>query len=90
MQFDSAGPFMLTVEAPPVARMWEQVGLTVGVFNFHLSQVGVLITLPHSEDYQTIAVEDNGVVDSYNPRKIDGTFQHVVWVRVAKTKPFSK
>lgn len=72
---------MLTVDAPRDARMWEQVGLTVGVFNYHDSTMGILLSLPYSPDYQSIVVEANGVVDSYNPRKLNGTFQHVVWVR---------
>ncbi|KAB7501148.1 Antigen [Armadillidium nasatum] len=80
-EFDSAGPFMIYAEAPPVARMWEQVGIRACVFNFHNSIVGVLVTLPQSEDYQSIAVEKNGVVESYNPRRIEGTFQHIIWLQ---------
>ncbi|KAL7648240.1 UNVERIFIED_CONTAM: hypothetical protein RMT77_000143 [Armadillidium vulgare] len=81
IQFDSAGPFMIYAEAPPVARMWEQVGIRASVFNFHNSIVGVLVTLPQSEEYQSIAVEKNGVVESYNPRRIEGTFQHIIWLQ---------
>lgn len=81
LQFDSAGPFMLTLEAPPVARQWEQVGLRACVFNFHKSKVGVLITLPHSDDYRSVLVEENGVVTSYKPRTAAGDHQHIVWVK---------
>ncbi|KAK7081670.1 hypothetical protein SK128_014858, partial [Halocaridina rubra] len=78
--FDSAGPFAITLEGPPVARQWEQVGLRACVFNFHLSKVGVLITLPDSEDYRTVLVEMNGAVNSYKPRTASGDHQHIVWV----------
>ena len=60
--------------------MWEQVGLRVGVFNFHNSMVGVLVTLPMSEDYRSVIVEKAGVVDNYKPRTTNGDRQHIVWV----------
>ncbi|XP_069981512.1 CD109 antigen [Penaeus vannamei] len=86
IQFDSAGPFMLTLEAPPVARQWEQVGLRACVFNFHKSKVGVLITLPHSDDYRSVLVEENGVVTSYKPRTAAGDHQHIVWLNPGESR----
>ncbi|KAK8743670.1 hypothetical protein OTU49_001200, partial [Cherax quadricarinatus] len=80
IQFDSAGPFMLTLEGPRVARQFEQVGLRACVFNFHSSKVGVLITLPESDDYRSVLVEKNGVVMSYKPRTATGEHQHIVWL----------
>ncbi|XP_050702984.1 LOW QUALITY PROTEIN: CD109 antigen-like [Eriocheir sinensis] len=65
IQFDSAGPFMITLEGPSVARQWEQVGLRACVFNFHNSKVGVLVTLP---DESERVRERESVVTSYKPR----------------------
>ncbi|CAL4077776.1 unnamed protein product, partial [Meganyctiphanes norvegica] len=78
--FDSAGPFMVTLEGPKVVRQGEQVGLRVCVSNFHNSQVGVWIRLPKSDDYRSILVEEHGRTDSYNPKTVDGEHQHVVWL----------
>ncbi|XP_069194402.1 CD109 antigen isoform X2 [Procambarus clarkii] len=86
IQFDSAGPFMLTLEGPAVARQFEQVGLRACVFNFHLSKVGVLITLPESDDYRSVLVEQNGVVASYKPRTATGDHQHIVWLEPGESR----
>lgn len=86
IQFDSAGPFMITLEGPSVARQWEQVGLRACVFNFHHSTVGVLVTLPESPDYRSVIVEENGVVTSYKPRTAAGERQHIVWLEAGESK----
>ncbi|KAF2360648.1 Alpha-macroglobulin receptor-binding [Trinorchestia longiramus] len=78
--FDSAGPFVLTLEAPKVARMWEQVGLRVCACNFDASMVPVMIVLPKSDLYKTVVVEENGKTEAYNPKKAEGEFQHIVWL----------
>ncbi|KAK8743475.1 hypothetical protein OTU49_001098 [Cherax quadricarinatus] len=80
IQFDSAGPFLLTLEGPKVARQFEQVGLRACVFNFHSKKVGILITLKQSDDYRSVLVEKNGVVTSYKPRTATGDHQHLVWL----------
>ncbi|XP_076035144.1 CD109 antigen-like [Oratosquilla oratoria] len=86
IQFDSAGPFMLTLEGPRVARQWEQVGLRVCVFNFHDKMVGVMVTLPHSDDYRFVHVEEKGNVKSYNPRTSSGDHQHIVWLEAGESR----
>nr|XP_045602144.1 CD109 antigen-like [Procambarus clarkii] len=86
IQFDSAGPFLLTLEGPSVARQFEQVGLRVCVFNFHRSKVGVLITLVRSKDYRSVLVEQNGVVASYQPRTAAGDHQHLVWLEPEESR----
>lgn len=86
IQFDSAGPFMLTLEGPAVARQWEQVGLRAGVFNFHGSKVGVLITLPKSDDYRSVLVEEDGFITSYKPRTAAGDHQHIVWLEPGESR----
>ncbi|XP_068231654.1 CD109 antigen-like [Palaemon carinicauda] len=85
IQFDSAGPFMITLEGPKVVRQWEQVGLRACVFNFHLSKVGILITLPDSEDYRSVLVEKNGFINSYAPRTSAGDHQHMVWLEAGQS-----
>ncbi|XP_045132663.1 CD109 antigen-like [Portunus trituberculatus] len=86
IQFDSAGPFMITLEGPSVARQWEQVGLRACVFNFHHSKVGVLLTLPESPDYRSVLVEEDGVVTSYKPRTATGERQHIVWLDAGESR----
>ncbi|KAG7158739.1 C-type lectin-like 8, partial [Homarus americanus] len=86
IQFDSAGPFVLTLEGPSVVRQWEQVGLRACVFNFHGSKVGVMVTLPNSDDYRSVLVEENGAVTSYKPRTASGDHQHVVWLEPGESR----
>ncbi|KAB7495813.1 Antigen, partial [Armadillidium nasatum] len=80
LHYDATRPFLMRVDAPILARMWEQVALTAALFNYHDTTIGVLLTLEDSEDYQSIVVEEKGLVDSYNPRRLNGTFQHIVWL----------
>lgn len=76
--YEGTRQFFIKVEIPPIARLGEQIGARVDVFNFQTYRIEALIILHASDNYRFINLDDNGVVSSYAPRLTEG--QHHVLV----------
>ena len=76
--YEGTRQFFIKVEIPMRARLGEQIGARVDVFNFQTTRIEALIILHASDYYRFVNVDQNGVVSSYAPRLTDG--QHHVLV----------
>ncbi|KAK3858623.1 hypothetical protein Pcinc_035182 [Petrolisthes cinctipes] len=70
----------ITLEMPDSCRRGEQVGMRIMVFNNLPQEMMILLVLHGADTHRFIAVEDNGVVDFYRPRTLEGDHQHLVSV----------
>ena len=71
--------FYIQVELPEVARLGEQIGLMIDVFNFQHQRIEALIILHPSEDYKFVNVERDGLVSSFSPKLTTG-YHHVLLI----------
>lgn len=77
--YEGTRQFFIKVELPPIARLGEQIGARVDVFNFQPHRIEALIILHSSEMYRFINVEEKGIVSSFAP-KLSAGDHHVLVV----------
>ncbi|CAL4175989.1 unnamed protein product, partial [Meganyctiphanes norvegica] len=72
--------FYIHVDGPAMCRRGEQIAIRVFIYNFANIDIQALVTLPASDDYKFVHVEEGGSVDYYKPRVSGGDHQHLIWV----------
>ena len=73
--------FYIQVEMPPEARLGEQIGIRVDVFNFQSQRIEGLVILHPSDDYRFVNVERDGLVSSFAPKTTTGQHQVLVIIQ---------
>ncbi|KAL4122063.1 hypothetical protein QTP88_014463 [Uroleucon formosanum] len=74
-------PFFMNVEMPTNCKEGEQIGIRVTVFNNQCNSVEAVVILLGSESYKFVHVEEDGIVNSYNPRTSHGDQQIFVYIK---------
>lgn len=67
--------FYMQVEVPNEARLGEQIGIKIDVFNFQSQRIEALVILHPSDDYMFVNVERGGLVSSFAPKLTTGQHQ---------------
>lgn len=80
LEYTGVLPFFINVEMPTHCRQGEQIGIRVSVFNYQLYNIEATVVLKGSPDYKFVHVEDDGIVQSYNPRTSWGEHQFFIWI----------
>jgi CD109 antigen len=70
--YEGTRQFFIKVELPPIARLGEQIGARVDIFNFQAHRIEALIILHASTDYRFVNIEQRGIVSSYAPKLTQG------------------
>ena len=83
-QYPSVRPFYIRLEVPETAKLGEQIGVRVSVFNYWDRPIECLVTLHSSPDYRFVLVT-NEVKEqsSYSPETTDGDIQTMVYVSIS-------
>ncbi|CAF1169204.1 unnamed protein product [Adineta ricciae] len=76
LMLEGTRKFFIAVEVPGTARLGEQIGVRVDVFNFQVKRIEALIILHASSKYRFINLDQHGGVSSFAPRTSEG--QHHV------------
>ncbi|XP_054157976.1 CD109 antigen-like, partial [Oppia nitens] len=79
--WNSVRPFFITVEAPEVVVLGEQLGVRVAAFNYQPFEVRAEIILEDSDDYRFVEVGPMGRVSSYSPKISGGIHQHLIYIK---------
>lgn len=74
-------PFFINVEMPSKSRTGEQVGVRVTVFNYMKTAIEAIVLLEGSDSYKFVHVEEDGIVNSYNPRTTFGEHQFFLYIK---------
>ncbi|XP_015109945.1 CD109 antigen [Diachasma alloeum] len=80
LEYTGVLPFFINVEMPDTSRQGEQIGIRVSVFNYMKYNIEATVVLVGSNDYKFVHVEENGIVQSYNPRTSFGDHQFFIWI----------
>ncbi|CAG2109502.1 unnamed protein product [Medioppia subpectinata] len=79
--WNSVRPFFITVEAPSVVVLGEQLGIRVAAFNYQPYEIRADIILEESLDYRFVEVGPMGRVSSYSPKTSGGVHQHLIYIK---------
>ncbi|KAK7573777.1 hypothetical protein V9T40_010968 [Parthenolecanium corni] len=81
IEYQGILPFFINVEMPTRSRQGEQIGVRVTVFNYMLNAIEALVLLEGSDSYKFVHVEEEGIVNSYNPKTTFGEHQFFVYIK---------